>query len=227
MSEDFDLPAYLEQHFPPLAWPRLLTGPVFYRWPIALRFELGGRHNLPTVYAKAAALYEAAFAAEDKCVVAAGRFIYRIPALRLVVPAQPSHDLFGFAAAQGLDLGPARQRNEVVESGSADPYDNGMWNADPYNDGTYMLEWACRPARSFGYERVLEGLANCDHSIEPWIDDRVYFIAPEKGLLFHMYDDRGLDMIAKDRALLAPLYRRLDHWLLDYDRARMRETFGA
>ena len=42
-----------------------------------------------------------------------------------------------------------------------------------------------------------------------------------------MYDDRGLDMIATDRALLAPLYRRFDHWLLDYDRARMRETFSG
>ncbi len=86
MSEDFDLPAYLEDHFPPLAWPHIMTGPVFYRWSIALRFELGGRNNLSTVYAKATALYEAAFASEDNCVIAAGRFTMRIPPPRIVVP---------------------------------------------------------------------------------------------------------------------------------------------
>lgn len=113
-------------------------------------------------------------------------------------------------------MGPARQRRDVVECNSADPFD----------DGTWILEWTRRPARSFDYARILQGLANCDHRIEPWIDDRVYFVAPEKGLLFYMYDDRGLDMVATDRAVLAPLYQQLDHWLLDYDRERMRETFG-
>jgi hypothetical protein len=121
-----------------------------------------------------------------------------------------------FAAEQKLDLGPARQRKEVVECDSADTFD----------DGTWILEWTCRPAHSFGYARILQGLANCDHLIEPWIDDRVYFVAPEKGLLLSMYDDRGLDMVATDRAALAALYKRFDHWLLDYDRERMRETFG-
>jgi Domain of unknown function (DUF3885) len=216
MSDDFDLPAFLERHFPPLAWPQIMSVPVFYRWPIALRFELGGRDNLRTVYARATTLYEAAFAPEDNCVVAAGRFIQRIPPPRIVVPAQPAHDLFGFAAMEGLDLGPALQRKEVIECGSADPYDEGTW----------ILEWTSRPPRSFGYERILQGLANCDHLIEPWIDDRVYFVAPRKGLLFYMYDDRGLDMIATDRSVLVPLYRGFDRWLLDHDRARMRETFG-
>jgi hypothetical protein len=213
--DNFDLPAYLETHFPPLAWPEMMMGPVFHSWPIALRFELGGCHDLPTVYAKAMALYEAAFTPGDICAVAAGRFIQRIRPPRLVVPAQPSHDLFGFAAVQGLDLGAARQRKEVTVSGSDDPYD----------DGTWVLEWTCRPARTFGHARILEGIANCDHLVDPWIDDGVYVVAPEKGLLFHMYDDRGLDMVATDRAMLAPIYRRFHHWLLDDFRERMDEMF--
>jgi len=215
MFGNFDLPGYLETHFPPLAWPKIMMGPVFHSWPIALRFELGGRDNLPTVCAKATALYEAAFTPGDMCAVAAGRFIQRIRPPRLVVPAQPSHDLFGFAAAQGLGVGAAEQRKEVVERGSEDPYD----------DGTWVLEWACRRARTFGHARILEGIANCDHLVEPWIDDRVYFVAPKKGLLFHMYDDRGLDMVAADRAMLAPIYRRFEQWLLDDFRERMDETF--
>jgi hypothetical protein len=212
MSGDFDLVGYLEANFPPLAWPKIMQGPVFHRWPIALRFELGGRSSLPAVYAKATALYEAAFASGDICVAAAGRFVTY---LRLVVPAQPKRDLFSFTAAQGLDLGAARQRKEVIESGSEHPYD----------DGTWVLEWTCRTARSFGHARILEGLANCDHLIEPWINDRVYFVAPPKGLLFYMYDDRGLDMVATDQAILAPIYRRFRHWLVDAFRERMEETF--
>jgi hypothetical protein len=60
-----------------------MSGPVFYRWPIMPRFELGGRDNLSTVYARAAALYKAAFAPDDNCVIAAGRFKRRIPPLRI------------------------------------------------------------------------------------------------------------------------------------------------
>jgi hypothetical protein len=208
-SANLDLPSYLETRFPPLSWPQIAWHAPFYRWPIALRFDLRGtRHDLAVVYARAIALYEAAFAPEEHCVVAGGRFVARIQT------ATRPRDLFSFDAEQGRRLGDSLQRKEVLVE-STDPDDAGAW----------VLQWVCRPARLFGHQRIIKGIANCDHLVEPWIEDRVYFLAPAKGLLFHMYDHRGLDIVAEDRATLAPIYRKFNDWLLDYDRPRMCETF--
>lgn len=209
-AASFDLPAYLQAHFPPLSWPRIAMNAVFYNWPIGLRFDLFGRQDdVSTVCARAAALYEATFAPMEMCIVAGGRFIPRTGA------SLPSRDLFSFGADHGLGLGDAPERIEVATE-----------NVDPDDAGTWVLQWVCRPARRFGYRRIFEGIANCDHGLEPWLSDKVYFLAPRKGVLFFMYDDRGLDIVAEERAPLLPLYWRFRDWLLDYDRQRMRATFN-
>ncbi len=57
----FDLPAYLSEKFPSLA----LGGGLFYRWPTAIRFDLG----LDASRERAPKLYEVVFSREDTCVV--------------------------------------------------------------------------------------------------------------------------------------------------------------
>jgi Domain of unknown function (DUF3885) len=49
----------------------------------------------------------------------------------------------------------------------------------------------------------------------------------ERGILLHVYDDRGMDVLALEAAPLLPLYERFDAWLLDYDRERMRAAFAG
>ena len=45
-----------------------------------------------------------------------------------------------------------------------------------------------------------------------------YFINKDKNIIFHLYDDRGLDIIAKDKYTLHKLYLQYNDWILDYDR---------
>lgn len=42
---------------------------------------------------------------------------------------------------------------------------------------------------------------------------RAYILDPVAELLLHMYDDRGLDIIATSRVPLLPLYRRFGNWI--------------
>ncbi len=56
-----DLATYLSERFPSLT----LGGGLFYRWPIAVRFELG----MEKFRERARDLYEAVFAPEDSCVI--------------------------------------------------------------------------------------------------------------------------------------------------------------
>lgn len=61
---------------------------------------------------------------------------------------------------------------------------------------------------------------------EPSVSEPCYLIDLDKNACFHVYDDRGLDVVAKDPAVLLPLYRRYCDWLLDYDVERMHSIFS-
>lgn len=49
----------------------------------------------------------------------------------------------------------------------------------------------------------------------------------ERGILLHVYDDRGMDALALTGAPLLPFYKKFDAWLLDYDRERMGAAFAG
>lgn len=63
-------------------------------------------------------------------------------------------------------------------------------------------------------------------SLRPNPHCRVYLLNPNKGILVHPYDDRGMDVISRDTAALAGLYERHNNLLLDHDMEAMRETFA-
>jgi hypothetical protein len=48
----------------------------------------------------------------------------------------------------------------------------------------------------------------------------------ERAVSVNAYDDRGMDITALTQSALHEVYTRFDHWLLDYDRARMAEAFS-
>lgn len=54
---------------------------------------------------------------------------------------------------------------------------------------------------------------------------RVYFINLNKKTIFHIYDDRGCDVIASAREDLMGIYTRYNDWILDYDRERINRVF--
>lgn len=55
----------------------------------------------------------------------------------------------------------------------------------------------------------------------------VYFYNTTKSLLFHLYDDRGADLIAFCAEDLLPIYRMKSDMLLDYDREEMARKLGV
>jgi hypothetical protein len=88
---------------------------------------------------------------------------------------------------------------------------------------TVTLQWRQMPARGFPYGSVLEGIANADHAQNPSVSGRVYFLNPATTMIVHMYDDRGLDILAATREALIPVYRTFNDWVLDPDREKDRQ----
>jgi hypothetical protein len=62
--------------------------------------------------------------------------------------------------------------------------------------------------------------------IEPRAPVVIYLLNPVSNIVMHVYDDRGVDIMALSPEALMPLYRNFDQWILDYDRPRILEAFG-
>jgi len=202
LPDQLDLAAYLRKHFPSLT----LGGGLFYRWPVGIRFELG----LETFRERAPKLYEAAFAPEDVCVIISQDW----PAENVSPPARRRYfRVFSLPGAFDSKHPVSLQSLEVTteEEGEQD---------------TFILQWGQLPSRTFQYGSVLEGIANTDHAQTPSVSGRVYFLNRATAIIVHMYDDRGLDIIAANREPLMPIYRAFNDWILDSDRERIAKALS-
>ena len=200
LSNQFELAAFLSEKFPSLT----LGGGLFYRWPIGLRFGLG----LEAFRERAIKLYEFVFGPEDNCVIV-------------------SQD-------SPLDLSPEARKRYFQVFSLPGAFDSNIrlglpsWDVTTEQSGeqeTFSLQWAQLPARSFRYGSVLEGIANADHTRTPSVSGCVYFLNPAAEIIAHMYDDRGMDIIAARRDALIPIYQTFKHWILEFDRERIAKDF--
>lgn len=53
----------------------------------------------------------------------------------------------------------------------------------------------------------------------------VCFGSCERKYLYHVYDDRGADLVSAERESIEPLYRAFESWLLAYNRTEMDRMF--
>ena len=197
----FDLAAYLSEEFPSL----VLGGGAFYRWPLGIRFELG----LEAFRERVPKLYEFVFTPEDSCVVVSQDWPEDI------APSARKRYFRVFSLPETFDSeNPlSLQRLEITTT-------------DEGEQETFSLQWAHLPARSFRYASVLESIANAEHAKTPSVSGRVYFLNPATAVIVHMYDDRGLDVIAARREALVPIYQKFNHWVLDRDRERIARALS-
>src|SRR3954470_5832091 len=138
MGDDaFDVPGFLATRFPPLAWPQIALQAVFYHWPVALPFDLGGRKNFAVVQQRASELYQAAFGPEEFCIIAGGRFVPKAYDGSIEAPG-----LFDPGDRLGLRLGDRPQRHAVDnETGGPERDRNRDRNDDEDDEGTWLLQW--------------------------------------------------------------------------------------
>jgi len=82
------------------------------------------------------------------------------------------------------------------------------------------------------HQNILTAIANKDFSREPGLDKfgflgskEVYFINHDKQLIFHMYDDRGLDMVSSHIETLTPAYTKFNSWILEANKKQIDDKF--
>jgi len=88
-------------------------------------------------------------------------------------------------------------------------------------------------ADRINHNNILTAIGNSDFPPrQPRLDNNgfltskeIYFVNIGKKLIFHMYDDRGLDIISSDKETIRPIYIKHNNWILDYDRKEIDKQF--
>lgn len=92
---------------------------------------------------------------------------------------------------------------------------------DSFNQAIIWVKFS-----TLNYSEIFVGISHKDFwNMQPYIWEEVFFINITKKIIFHMYDDRWLDIIASDKNMLEPIYNKYNDWILDYDRKKIDEVF--
>ena len=107
-------------------------------------------------------------------------------------------------------------------------------NVDPYDDedmATHRFMLSCKKS-DIRYHQLLSAISYEDHSHPTRILKNnyqagcdIYFVNVTRQMIYHLYDDRGCDVIASNKEDLRSLYLTYNDWILDYDRDQIDLLF--
>ncbi|WP_083671684.1 DUF3885 domain-containing protein [Viridibacillus sp. FSL H7-0596] len=89
---------------------------------------------------------------------------------------------------------------------------------------THRFSLKCKTS-DFKYIPMLKAICNHDIGVRPSIFHRVHFININRKTIFHIYDDRGCDLLATSPETIRDVYDKYNDWILDYDRNEIDEVF--
>lgn len=207
---------FMHENYPDLE----LRPPLFYSWNIGIRFELGvewgNESNYPNksyvsgCYKRAITLFEHLHS--------------------------PMEDMFIVIDVHDFDKG--KNLKQQVKNFSPYVEKSLLFSVKhqelPYihpeddEEGTYKTHrFTLKCKRSeLKYIPLLKAICNQDMGLNPRISHRVYFININRKTIFHVYDDRGCDLLGTSTSPIRDAYNQYNDWILDYDRPEIDKVFN-
>lgn len=182
----FDLPAWMSRVFPGLS----LGGHLLQQWSVALRFEIG----LERVY-RAEEIFRAVSDASPHIVLVGDDGSWEADPSRWYTLFSLPHLLSAPSPRIGL-------LNYVLSGG------------DEEEDGR-TLSWAVLRPNQIDTACLFQAVANQDRGESPSIRGEVYIIDPYTNVLFWMYDDRGMEVVASSQDSVRDIQSRFGQWILE------------
>jgi len=196
-----------------------LEPPLFYNSDIGIRFELGVPYRgiedplyFETVRKRSETLFESVFSEISELYI-----------VRKTCEPQAPYEIFNPGVDVFAGYVDSAIINKVVCFEEKPDYDEDTNQLMGYSKSYSLL--CC--LKQIDYKGILKAVSYSDFPNKGnYISDRIYFIHPEKNIVFHMYDDRGLDIVAIRSENLLKLFNEFNDWILDYDREKIERTFG-
>lgn len=181
-----------------------LVGPFFYATPLALRFEIGPADEdetlprkvyLDRAYARAVELLERASSAYD----------YVILSLLRQEDRDIDSYLWHFTSKFNFDKCPEPELIEVED-----------WTGDVLVYERYLF-----PVADQDLKALLREIVRADHGGFYYLSASLIFLSSKEKVLYHCYDDRGVDIALVDDDKCRQLFTDCHDLLFDYDMEEM------
>jgi hypothetical protein len=195
-----------------------LRKPLFYSWDLGLRFDLqvgdtDTDEYFQEVTRRASTIFQTAFDNSDKVFVVFMDYKYKRRKIRF--------SNFTFQQIESL------KKTDVSYS-----KEKRLYEPDDKFD-IRNIAIIKTTTQKINYANILTAIGHTDFPPrQPRLDQKgvftakeMYFINLDKKLIFHMYDDRGLDIISADKEALRPIYIKHNDLILDYDRKQIDKQF--
>ncbi|MEK4594596.1 DUF3885 domain-containing protein [Bacillus sp. FSL R9-9497] len=207
---------YMDEHFPKLE----LKPSLFYTWEIGIRFELGVNYEVKHAYAKspyllkvyerAVSLFNTLHAPEDDIIIVSNIDDFGNKSVF-------KHKLKVFSPYIKTKKVLYKLNEITVPYLFPEDDEEGKYK-------THRFVLTCKVS-DIKYATMIKAICNQDMGIKPKILHDVFFINIKKGTIFHIYDDRGADLIAASIDSIQGIYEKYNNWILDYDREKIDCVF--
>jgi hypothetical protein len=191
---------------------------MFYEFESALRFDLGGdiESTVPRflrAFDRARAVVQSVLAASEELAVFAMHFGGADKRTR--------RDFQSFQSLQAMGASLAFSRPEKT-------FENDEGHIREFGYDLCRYWYRANVAKDVSIIDILvwAGVA-CEMPVTPKARWLIFYIVDfKRRLAIHIYDDRGMDIVAMDKATLKPFYVQFGDWLLDSDREQMTQVFS-
>ena len=195
-----------------------LTHPIFYNSPIGIRFNIGDNGNDVYIYESQEELsvnpnYVTACLERSLKIYHSLKSEPDLLAIEGFLCQNETVEDFISSVVSATDL---PQPNEIKSELTHDDKDELihvflLWNLNDFNPN-----------------KLLEEIIKADlGSGNFFLTSSVYLICTKDNVLFHLYDDRGADLVTEKKEKIQHIYYELNDLILDYDREKIDDIFKA
>ncbi|WP_110112206.1 DUF3885 domain-containing protein [Bacillus sp. CGMCC 1.16541] len=190
-----NLRTYIQRIFPNIQ----LKAPLFYHAPSGIRFELGNQKKvwekeyMKNVYERAYAIFSFLHDKNDDLLVL---FKQRSGDRKRDEESNVKKFIKTKLSKQDIQVVTEANRNECFIYCKTD---------------------------DLKHKLLIQSIANRDLHIQPSLEEECYIINMNKHTVFHLYDDRGLDVVSNNPLPLKRLQKKFHHWIVDIDAQQLNE----
>jgi hypothetical protein len=204
---------YMNEKFPYLK----LRPPLFYNWETCIRFELGNPDEnnevlyMEHVYQRSLSLFKSLHSLDDDIIIVAN---VHYAGEENVLKRRKLKIFNHYIKYKDVLF---KLQHKVIPYVFEDVY-------DIYDFETHRYTLRCKVS-DVKYVNLIKAICNHDMDIKPKIYHDIFFINITNDTIFHIYDDRGCDVIASGKESIRHLYKNYNDWILDYDRVEIDKIF--
>ena len=184
-----------------------LSPPVFHKFPVGLRFEIGNKNAdneqkyIENAKSRALSIFNELFGENEK--------------LYLVVDSYEKYrDFYDEEPVDNVSIIKdlvSKIDNEYCYEKLVQKYDN---DEGEYPYSRYVIETT---VNFIDAEKLISKIVESELKNNSALANSLFFINKNSGILYFLYDDRGLDVVAKDEKNLKDIYIKFNDWVLDSD----------